>query len=97
MQEITLTELEDQRQYGLYLLDVRSPQEREAFPFSVDGYSSLGDIQDNEGVTGLAFDTAICVLCERGHLSELAVLYLEVFGYTQVFHLAKGLQAYRQP
>jgi rhodanese-related sulfurtransferase len=40
-------------------------------------------------------DAPLCLVCERGHISELAGLYLEQAGFRAVHNLAGGLRAWR--
>ena len=48
-----------------------------------------GDLPD------LPKNEPICVMCEHGAVSELAGLYLEAAGFTEVYNLAGGVAAYR--
>lgn len=41
-------------------------------------------------------DEPVYVVCEFGHFSELAGLYLEAQGFSAVFHLSGGMQALRR-
>ena len=41
-------------------------------------------------------DTPIYLLCERGVISELAGLYLETSGFSQVYNVEGGLVAWRK-
>ena len=45
-------------------------------------------------VPELTRDTPVYLICERGQISELAGLYLEAAGFTQVYHLAGGTKAW---
>jgi len=53
---------------------------------------TLADVQ-----SGIYPDTAksttIYLVCERGHISELVGLYLELAGFSEVYNLAGGLKA----
>ena len=40
-------------------------------------------------------DTPLYLVCERGQVSELAGLYLEAAGFTEVYNIAGGMKAYR--
>lgn len=44
----------------------------------------------------LPLDTPIYLLCERGVISELASLYLEASGFSQVYNVEGGLAAWRK-
>ena len=50
----------------------------------------LADIQNAQH--SLPKDRPVLLICERGMQSELAGLYLETQGYTQVWNLAGGLR-----
>jgi rhodanese-related sulfurtransferase len=50
----------------------------------------LADIQNAQH--NLPKDRPLLLICERGMQSELAGLYLETQGYTQVWNLAGGLR-----
>jgi len=54
----------------------------------------LQDIQN--GNHALPKDRPILLVCERGLMSELAGLYLEAAGYTQVYNLEGGLRKLEQ-
>jgi rhodanese-related sulfurtransferase len=54
----------------------------------------LEDIQNNR-FPDLPKDTPICLICERGAVSELAALYFETAGFTEVYNLAGGMIAWR--
>lgn len=56
---------------------------------------SLEDIQNNR-FPDLSKDTSICLICERGAVSELAGLYFETAGFTDVYNLAGGMIAWRK-
>lgn len=76
------------------LFDLRSPA-----LVTVDGIPgaeaiSLEDIQNNV-LPDLPKDTPIYLICERGVVSELAGLYFETAGFTEVYNLAGGMIAWR--
>jgi rhodanese-related sulfurtransferase len=54
----------------------------------------LEDLQNNL-FPDLPKDTPIYLICERGAVSELAGLYLETAGFTEVYNLAGGMIAWR--
>jgi rhodanese-related sulfurtransferase len=54
----------------------------------------LEDIQNNL-FPDLPKDTPIYLICERGVVSELAGLYFETAGFTEVYNLAGGMIAWR--
>jgi rhodanese-related sulfurtransferase len=79
----------------LALFDLRAPAlvARERIP----GAQVLGLEQlQNNHFPDLPKDTPIYLICERGVVSELAGLYLETAGFTEVYNLAGGMIAWRQ-
>lgn len=93
MKSLTPAELQTLQQQGAQLVDVRSPQF-----FARDGLAGainapLAEIQ--MGQHQIPRDRPLVLLCERGVQSQLAALYLEADGYTEVFNLAGGLMALR--
>ena len=84
-------ELEAGVEAGGVLFDVR-PVPKPVFglePWPLD----LTALQRGD-VPELARDTPMYLVCERGQVSELAGLYLEAAGFTQVYHLAGGTKAW---
>jgi rhodanese-related sulfurtransferase len=63
---------------------------------SIPGAKAIGleDIQNNI-LPDLPKDTPIYLICERGVVSELAGLYFETAGFTEVYNLAGGMIAWR--
>lgn len=93
MKSLTPAELQILQQQGAHLVDVRSPQF-----FARDGLAGainapLAEIQ--MGQHQLPRNCPLVLLCERGLQSQLAALYLEADGYTQIYNLAGGLIALR--
>jgi rhodanese-related sulfurtransferase len=76
------------------LFDLRSPAQvaTDSVPGAVA--LSLEGLQ-NGLLPDLSKDTAIYLICERGAVSELAGLYLETAGFTEVYNLAGGMIAWR--
>jgi rhodanese-related sulfurtransferase len=77
------------------LFDLRSPG-----IIAIDGIPgakaiNLEDIQ-NDLLPDLPKDTPIYLICERGVVSELAGLYFETAGFTEVYNLAGGMIAWRK-
>jgi rhodanese-related sulfurtransferase len=77
------------------LFDLRPPAivEREHIPGAQ--VLSLEALQNNE-FPNLAKDTPIYLICERGAVSELAGLYLETAGFSEIYNLAGGMIAWRK-
>ncbi len=55
----------------------------------------LEALQNND-FPDLPKDTPIYLICERGAISELAGLYLETAGFSEVYNLAGGMIAWRR-
>jgi rhodanese-related sulfurtransferase len=72
------------------LFDLRAPVVVENE--SILGAQTLGleSLQQNH-FPDLPKDTPIYLVCERGAVSELAGLYLETAGFTEVYNLAGGM------
>lgn len=76
------------------LFDLRSPA-----IVKMDGIPGaeaikLEDIQ-NDILPDLPKNTPVYLICERGVVSELAGLYFETAGFTEVYNLAGGMIAWR--
>jgi rhodanese-related sulfurtransferase len=93
MKSLTPAELTTLQQQGAQLVDVRSPQffARDGWPGAIN--APLAEIQ--MGQHQLPRTIPLVLLCERGLQSQLAALYLEADGYTEVYNLAGGLIALR--
>jgi rhodanese-related sulfurtransferase len=76
------------------IFDLRHPAlvEREHIPGAKP--LSLEQVQNNL-FPDLPKDTPIYLVCERGAVSELAGLYFETTGFTEVYNLAGGMIAWR--
>jgi rhodanese-related sulfurtransferase len=79
----------------IVLFDLRSPA-----LVAMDGLPGakairLEDIQNNL-FPDLPKDSPIYLICERGVVSELAGLYFETAGFTEVYNLAGGMIAWRE-
>jgi rhodanese-related sulfurtransferase len=76
------------------LFDLRSPAivKMEGIPGAMA--ISLEDIQNNI-LPDLPKNAPIYLICERGVVSELAGLYFETAGFTEVYNLAGGMIAWR--
>jgi rhodanese-related sulfurtransferase len=77
------------------VFDLRPPPtvQRESIPGAK--VLSLEDLQNNH-FPNLPKETSIYLICERGAISELAGLYLEAAGFTEVYNLAGGMIAWRE-
>ncbi|AEB12285.1 rhodanese-like domain-containing protein [Marinithermus hydrothermalis] len=73
------------------IVDVRPP-ERFAHG-SLDGAVNLPLERIQQGDHDLPKDRPLLLVCQIGRMSELAALYLEAEGYTEVYNLAGGLDA----
>ena len=93
MKSLSPTELTTLQPQGAQLVDVRSPQlfARDGLPGAIN--APLAEIQ--LGRHQLPRNGPLVLLCERGLQSQLAALYLEADGYTEVYNLAGGLIALR--
>ncbi|MEZ4629670.1 MAG: rhodanese-like domain-containing protein [Deinococcales bacterium] len=80
----------------LWILDTRSATEISQFPlgFKVQRLS-LAEVQAGK-LPHITKDVKLYLLCERGQISELVGLYLELAGFTEIYNLAGGLRALRQ-
>jgi rhodanese-related sulfurtransferase len=79
----------------VHIFDLRAPAlvEKEHVPGARP--LSLEALQNND-FPDLSKDAFICIVCERGAVSELAGLYLETAGFTEVYNLAGGMIAWRE-
>ena len=77
-----------------YLFDLRSADEVFADALPGSRPLSLTALQAGE-VPDVSKDAPIYLVCERGAVSELAGLYLEAAGFSEVYSLSGGLRAYR--
>jgi len=92
MQQASLEELQVALQAGGVVFDVRPPGAKGALP----GSSPLSlEALQRGALPELPKDTPVYLVCERGQVSELAGLYLEAAGFTEVYNLAGGLRAWR--
>ena len=77
------------------LFDTRSPAliERDGLP----GAQSLSlEALQAGALPDLPKDTRIYIVCEHGQISELAALYLETAGFSDVHNVAGGMRACRE-
>jgi rhodanese-related sulfurtransferase len=77
------------------LFDLRHPGMVEIDGIPEAKAVSLEDIQNNL-FPDLPKDTPIYLICERGVVSELAGLYFETAGFTEVYNLAGGMIGWRK-
>lgn len=74
--------------------DTRSRARFEQGSLKGANHLSLEQIQAG-ALPALPPDTPIYLLCERGVISELAGLYLEASGFSQVYNVEGGLVAWQ--
>ena len=79
----------------LTLFDLRAPGVVEMDGVPGARAIRLEDIQ-NDHFPDMPRDTPLCLICERGVVSELAGLYFETAGFTEVYNLAGGMIAWRK-
>jgi monothiol glutaredoxin len=79
------------REEAFELIDVRTPDER-AFA-SIDG-SRLLDRQVHDDLLTRARDTSIVFQCHHGMRSQAAAEYFSRHGFTKLFNLAGGIDAW---
>ena len=91
MEAVSRDELERGVAAGGVLYDVR-PLPEAVFGMTPEPLE-LNDLQRGD-VPDLPRDTPLYLVCGRGQASELAGLYLEAAGFTNVFHLAGGTRAW---
>ncbi len=75
------------------VVDVRPKDQYNPADFEAAENIPLEDIQNSKHQ--LPTNRSILLLCERGVVSELAGLYLEAAGYTQVYNLEGGFKKLR--
>ena len=80
---------------GAAFVDVRTPGQhrRDGLPDSL--CLPLAAIQAGAEPAAVAKDQPVYLVCDRGHLSELAGLYLEQAGFSDVVNVLGGLLALR--
>lgn len=90
MKALGPTDLEIFLQRDPLVVDVRTldQPDQEWFPKALR--IPVHDLQS--GFHSLPTDRLLLLICERGLISELAGLYLEAEGYTEVYHLEGGLR-----
>ncbi len=77
----------------IFLLDVRNPEEYEAF--NLGGYL-LPFSELSQRIDELPRDKSIVVHCHTGPRSEMAVEFLQAAGFTDVSNLTGGIMAFHQ-
>ena len=77
----------------VYLLELR-PEHFSANALAGSRPLSLAALQAGD-VPDIAKTAPVYLICERGAVSELAGLYLEAAGFSEVYSVTGGLRAYR--
>lgn len=92
MQTLTPQQFSDKRAQGITILDVRQPEEiaLAQLPGSVN--IPLNSLPSR--VHELDSEQPIAVLCHHGVRSEMAAQFLERQGFSDVSHLAGGIDAW---
>ncbi len=91
--EVSVAEAAAQRTAGAFLLDVREPDEWEAFHVPGSTHIPLAQLADR--VAELPRDQAIIVVCRSGNRSQQGRATLLAAGFDQVTSLAGGLQEWQ--
>jgi len=80
-----------------YVVDIR-PLTDDVFDIDtldIDTHTTLDAIQTGS-FPDVPCDTPMLIICQYGRVSELAAAYLEAAGFSEVYNLAGGIQAYRR-
>lgn len=88
----TLQPEEVAKNQPLHVMDIRPLTDD---VLEVDTHTSLEAIQAGT-LPDIARDTPVLVICQYGRVSELAAAYLATAGFSEVYNLAGGVQAYRR-
>jgi rhodanese-related sulfurtransferase len=91
--EITPAEAYAKYQQGAFFLDVRSQDEWNQFHIAGSTLIPLDELQNR--LTALPKNRDIVVVCLSGHRSTTGVGILQESGFTRVFCLSGGLQAWK--
>lgn len=95
MQSLSPQELREwqERHHPVVLIDVREDWEHSAF--NIGGLNiSLSELAKRKAEIPANVDTVI--YCERGIRSVIAIQRLEALGYTRLYNLSGGMQAWRK-
>ncbi len=94
--QITATELQEKVQDSddLFLLDVREPFEFEYGNISGSVLIPMNQIQQK--LAELPADREIVVICHHGVRSQMVAEFLEHSGFTQIYNLSGGIDAWSQ-
>jgi rhodanese-related sulfurtransferase len=90
--EITPAQAYEKIQQGAFVLDVRSLEEWDQFHIAGSTQIPLDQLQNRLGE--LPKDKDIVVVCLSGHRSQNGTSILQQAGFTRVFCLSGGLQAW---
>ena len=96
MKSITVTELKilSENETNFQLIDVREPEEHEAFNIGGE-LIPLGEIAQQ--VQKIATDKPVIIYCRKGIRSQIAIQrLLEKFPFTNLINLVGGTEAYKK-
>lgn len=92
VQHATLEQLIAAQRAGAAVFDLRPAP---LMPFGGAAPLTLEAVQ-NGSFPELPLSAPVYLICARGQVSELAGLYLEAAGFTEVYNLAGGLRAWEK-
>ena len=92
--EITPVQAYEKIQQGAFVLDVRSQEEWDQFHIAGSTLIPLDQLQNR--LDELPKDKEIVVICLSGHRSQSGTTILQQAGFTRVFCLSGGLQAWTE-
>lgn len=91
--EISVSEANQKRQNGAFILDVRQPEEWNAGHIPGAMLIPLGDLQKR--LTEVPKDRQVVVVCRSGNRSATGREILRQAGYTQVTSMAGGMNQWQ--
>ena len=92
--EITPAQAYEKIQQGAFVLDVRSQEEWDQFHIAGSTLIPLDQLQNR--LDELPKDKEIVVVCLSGHRSQNGTTILQQAGFTRIFCLSGGLQAWTE-
>jgi len=92
MQTLTPQEFKERMSQGAVVIDVRMPEEVQIA--ALEGAINIPMNELPTRITELDPKAAIAVLCHHGMRSEMASRFLERNGFSDVSHLAGGIDAW---
>ena len=99
MNHLSPKELEERLQRGeqLMLLDVRLPEEYQICNLSHKANTMLAPLNNLPGcLQHIPKDKPLVAYCHHGIRSQYAIQYLQQQGYTDLYNLAGGIQAWAE-